>query len=78
MPNLFFDQNENELSKPEDVKWLLADPERQWVEKFSAYETAYSWFDAQGIPKSIQSILRTMEFGQTRGLRKHISKNRRY
>lgn len=59
MPHLFFDQNEEELFKPEDVKWLLAEPEKQWVEKYSAYETACSWFDAQGLPKSIQSILKT-------------------
>jgi hypothetical protein len=59
MPHLFFDQNEKELSKPEDVKWLLAEPEKQWVEKYSAYETACSWFDAHGLPKSIQLILQT-------------------
>ena len=59
MSQLFFDQNEKELSKPEDVKWLLARPERQWVEKYSAYETACSWFDAQSLPKSIHLILQS-------------------
>jgi hypothetical protein len=59
MPQLFFDQNEKELSGPEDVKWLLAEPEKQWVAKYSAYETACSWFDAQSLPKSIHAILQT-------------------
>jgi hypothetical protein len=59
MSQLFFDQNERELTGPEDVKWLLAEPEKQWVPKYSAYETACSWFDAQGLPEKIQSILKT-------------------
>ena len=59
MAQLFFDQDEKELSGPEDVKWLLAEPEKQWVAGYSAYETAWSWFGAQGLPSTIQSILRT-------------------
>jgi uncharacterized protein DUF6946 len=59
MSHLFFDQHERELWQPEDVKWLLAEPEKQWVKKYSACETACSWFDSQGLPKSIQMILET-------------------
>jgi hypothetical protein len=59
MSRLFFDGHEKELSGPGDVKCLLAEPGKQWVAGYSAYETAWSWFDAQGLPGSIQSILQT-------------------
>ena len=59
MVQLFFDRNNSALSGPEDVKWLLAEPEKQWVPRYSAYETAYSWFDANGLPDTIHEILRT-------------------
>jgi hypothetical protein len=59
MAQLFFGRAETILSGPEDVKWLLAEPEKQWVPKYSAYETACSWFDAEGLPAAIQAILQT-------------------
>jgi uncharacterized protein DUF6946 len=59
MTQLFFDQSEKPLSGPQDVQWLLAEPRKQWVPKYSAYETACSWFDANGLPIAIKNVLRT-------------------
>ena len=37
-----------ELTRPEDVRELLADPETQWRKGFSAHELATSWMSAWG------------------------------
>jgi hypothetical protein len=57
--NLFFGGDGRVLSAPEDVIPLLAKKEKQWRERRSAYETAYSWFDAQDVPSAIRSLLET-------------------
>lgn len=35
---------------------LLASPEKQWKPKYSAYELAHSWEQADGFPKKVQEV----------------------
>jgi hypothetical protein len=46
------------LSKPEDVIPFLG-KETHWKEGRSAFEAAYTWFEALDIPKSIRSVIDT-------------------
>jgi Domain of unknown function (DUF6946) len=60
MTALFFSGDGSPLSKPQDVIRLLGKREKHWRERYSAYETAHSWFaaEAQGLlPPSIRAIL---------------------
>lgn len=55
---LFFGGNEERpLSKPEDVIRYLGKREAHWKPKYSAYETAHSWFAAQDLPPAIRATL---------------------
>jgi hypothetical protein len=42
----------------EDWKRLLADPEKQWKPKFSAWAIAHSWQSADGFPQNVAAVLR--------------------
>lgn len=42
---------------PQDWKALLADPERQWRPRFSAFAAAHSWESAGGLPREISALL---------------------
>jgi hypothetical protein len=53
-----FGPDGSSLSKPEDVIKFLGRQEEHWKEKRSAYETAYSWFMAEGLPFPIRDILK--------------------
>lgn len=44
-------------TKPDDWKQLLADPEKQWKKGFSARSLAYSWQEANDIPKEVKEVL---------------------
>jgi hypothetical protein len=62
MTAIFFGGDGSPLSKPEDVIPLLGKQEKHWKERYSAYETAHSWFAAQmqgRLPPSIRAILDT-------------------
>jgi uncharacterized protein DUF6946 len=58
MSNLFYAQ---EIVKPEDVIPFLAKQERHWKKNYSAYELAYSWVLANGIPGPIREVLKTCD-----------------
>ena len=55
--NRFF--HAQEIVKPEDVIPYLAKRERHWKRGYSAYELAYSWVGAGGIPDKVRSVLET-------------------
>lgn len=43
---------------PEDWKWLLAEPGRQWKDGYSAKLLAYCWEGANGFPKSVRRVFK--------------------
>jgi hypothetical protein len=45
------------LRRPEDIIDHLGAGEDHWKRGRSAYELAYSWFEANGIPASVQAVL---------------------
>lgn len=45
------------MSKPEDVRPCLGDPERHWRKGYSALELATSWMHARGFPLSVRAVL---------------------
>jgi hypothetical protein len=47
------------LLLPEDIIDHLGSGDEQWKPGRPAYEIAYSWYDAGGIPKSVQAVLDT-------------------
>ena len=49
----------NEIARPEDVIPYLAKQERHWRKGYSAYELAYSWIGAEGIPGLVGFVLDT-------------------
>jgi hypothetical protein len=57
MPQLFFGPNDAPLSNAEGVRQFLGKPELHWKERFSAFETAHSWFSAEDLPPAIRDIL---------------------
>jgi hypothetical protein len=56
---MFFGPNGSPLSRPEDIIEFLGKKELHWKPDRSAYQTAYSWFLAKGLPDSIKDILKT-------------------
>ncbi len=54
MSDKFF--HADRLAHPEDVKKHLAKPDH-WKKGFSAYELAYSWMTANGIPGAVRAVL---------------------
>jgi hypothetical protein len=58
MDQSLFCRDGSPLTKPEDLIPFLAD-EKQWREGRSACETAYSWFDAKGIPQAVAAVIKT-------------------
>ena len=42
---------------PEDWKYGLADPEKQWKAGYSAHALAHSWEDANGFPDEVAAVL---------------------
>lgn len=48
------------LRKPEDIIDYLGAGEDHWKAGRSAYELAYSWYEADGIPPSVQAVLDTV------------------
>ena len=44
-------------SGPNDWRSFLADPDKQWVEGYSAHAIAHSWEKANGFPPEIDSVL---------------------
>jgi hypothetical protein len=59
MAQLFFGPDDSPLSRPTDVIKFLGKQERHWSRERSAYQTAHSWFLANGLPPSIGDILKT-------------------
>ena len=59
MAHIFFAGVDKPVSKPEDVIPFLGRGERHWKVGRSAYELAYSWMSAQGVPKDVRAILDT-------------------
>jgi hypothetical protein len=57
MAQLFFGPDGSPLSEPEDVRPFLGKPDLHWKERYSAYETAHSWFAAGDLPSAIRDIL---------------------
>ena len=55
MGNQFF--HAKPITQPEDIKPFLAKQERHWKKGYSAYELAYSWVKAEGIPASVNALL---------------------
>ncbi len=49
--------NDTPTSKPEDWKWALQEPEKQWRPGYSAWAVAHAWEAAQGFPPEIESLL---------------------
>jgi hypothetical protein len=60
MGQLFFSGDGSALTKPEDVIPLLAE-KKHWREGRSAYEAAYSWFDAQDVPPAIRAVSKPIQ-----------------
>ena len=58
MRQIFFSGTGVPLAKLEDIIPLLG-KKIHWREDRSAYEAAYSWFDAPGIPKSVRTVIET-------------------
>ena len=46
----------------EDWRRFLAEPEKQWKTGYSAKSLAYSWEEANGFPREIQTIFKDSEF----------------
>ena len=44
------------VKTPEEWQKLIADPNKQWKEGFSAWETAHCWLDADGFPSEITTL----------------------
>jgi hypothetical protein len=59
MAQLLFGPDDSPLSNPEDVRPFLGKPDLHWKVKYSAYETAHSWFAAGDLPPAIRAILQT-------------------
>ena len=57
MAVVFFGGDGKPLSKPEAVIPYLGKREAHWKAKYSAYETAHSWFAANDLPPAIRAIL---------------------
>ena len=49
------------IKKPEDVIPHLAEGVRHWKKGYSAYELAYSWVKADGIPSPVRAVLEQSE-----------------
>lgn len=50
------------ISKPEDWKTFLADPDKQWKTGYSAKTLAYCWQDANNFPESIRKVFKRSGF----------------
>ena len=48
-----------EIRQPTDVIEHLAKGKRDWRKGYSAYELAHSWVNADGIPRSVRTVLDT-------------------
>lgn len=48
---------------PESWKALLSDPEKHWRTGYSAYSTAYSWEEAEGLPSEIENLFKKSDQG---------------
>jgi len=59
MAQPLFGPDDSPLSNPEDVINFLGKGRAHWRGEYSACETAHSWFQADGLPATIQSILQT-------------------
>jgi hypothetical protein len=59
MAQIFFGPDGSALSEPEDVRPFLGKPGLHWKERFSAFETAHSWFAVQDLPPAIRAILQS-------------------
>ena len=49
------------IKRPEDIIPRLAKQERHWKKGYSAYELAYSWVGAKGIPNPVVAVLHQAE-----------------
>ena len=54
---LFFGADGRPLARPEDVIHYLGKREAHWKARFSAYETAHSWFAAHDVPPAVRATL---------------------
>lgn len=58
----YIGDNGSEISTPEDVRALLADPLRHWKKGASAFELAVKWLSFQkGFPDTVQATLNTCQ-----------------
>jgi len=69
---LFVGGDGRTLSRPEDVIHYLGKREVHWKARFSAYETAHSWFAAHDVPPAIRATLDTDPVYTDAKLRKAI------
>lgn len=76
MGQLFFGTDGSALSKPEDVIPFLGKQHLHWKKGRSAYETAHSWFTAQGLPNEMRQTLVTDHVLAGATLRKAIFENK--
>jgi hypothetical protein len=74
--SLFFGPDESILLKPTDVIRFLGKQELHWNKERSAYQAAHSWFLANGLPGSIQTILKSDSAFAGSALRKAIFENK--
>jgi hypothetical protein len=49
-------------SKLSNWKALLAEPQKQWVRKYSAFELAHAWTSNDTFPENVQSLLNNSEY----------------
>jgi hypothetical protein len=69
---MFFGTDGTPLRRPEDVIPFLGKGKAHWNKERSAYQTAYSWFNANGLPASIRNALQTDAAFAAAGLEKAI------
>ena len=50
------------LKEADDWRQLLAEPETQWRDGYSAKSLAVTWLEADGFPKSIKNIFKKTQF----------------
>lgn len=46
-----------QTKRPEDWKWLLREPEKQWKQGFSAWALAHCWEEVQGFPVEVHELV---------------------
>lgn len=58
-PCFFEGNSERPISTEDQVRFLLADPQKHWKKGYSAYELAHAWLTAGEIPVRVWNVLDT-------------------